>query len=246
MTSVLSIAGRSWAFVRSQPVMMDIALWLIAVPYAVADILTMIMGQAGWHTILLTPPPPGRINAAPLILAINIAAALFHVWGEASALTAAKRLISRNAGRARTSFSATARQARGLIIPLLITEILWSCNMLLWSLLFIIPGIIVATLTFFCPVTTVAEGKRYRDALRASAAVVKKHLAATFMSILGILALAFGPAIALNIALIELTADTPWWTGLLAGIFSNLVWGFSVVLFETMCTIAYADLKKKA
>jgi hypothetical protein len=223
---------------------MDIAVWLIAVPMAVAQAAEVLLHGAGWHTDLFAAAPAGVISAVPLLLLLQLAVALFQLWGEAAALVVAKRLLTRNAGRARTSFRATARQARGLVIPILGAEILWLCSTVLGLIFFVIPGLVIGTRSVFCDVATVAEGKRYRGALRASAAVVRGHTARTFLIVAGILLTAFIPPLLIDIALTGLTDSAHILLKLLGIILSTIVWAECIVFFETMMMVAYGDAKK--
>lgn len=245
MPQLCSVVRRSGIFLRKQPVLTDVALWLVVVPYTGKAIFLTIIASAGWNTQLPGTGAPGATDAFPLVLAIGLVVLLCQLWAEAAALTVAKRLLSRNAGRVRTSFRAVLRQSRGVVLPILLTEILWVCSTMLWGLLFILPGIVYATRAIFFPIIIVAEGKRYRDALRASIAIVRGRTLLTLIRVLGIMIVAFVPYALTGIAIDALAIDVAPWPIRLAGItITNLLLGFGVVAYEVMLTMLYAEMKK--
>ena len=183
------------------------------------------------------------ISKAGVITIVFLAAlliALWMSWGISCVLTVGKRLLKSSAGRSRTSFKAVQKQARPFVVPLVMTDLLRDCIMMLWSVPFVLvaislamtfdslyygliagplllPTVIFATRTLFYDIILVAERKEFRDALRSSAKLVKGQTPVIFNYAVGI-ALCFHVPIVLIQKGLELSGLPVLLAGLIFGI----------------------------
>ncbi len=200
----LAIISSSWEFFRKQPALASVALWLLFLPMFAMDTLDYVMENDFFPEDIGT-----ETSIASIVLILLFT--LINFWGHCCVLVVGRRMLQTKAGRSRTSFSATASQARGFIIPFLLTNILRACITMLWmlplfaillfaflnieseqelaqlmpflpfALIFTIPGIIYTIRTSFSPVIIVGENISYRPALRRSKDAVRGN----FWSITG-------------------------------------------------------------
>lgn len=172
-----------------------------------------------WATLLLLFPSlfVGNIIQAfflrrelfPIAIIILLATIAIHTWGQACILIA---------GKGRRSFRSLLRDARPLIIPLLLTGILRQCFTLLWGLLLILPGIIYNIRTVLFDAVIAREGQQYRQALRRSALIVRQNTWRTIGIIVATYVLFFLPAYlpeALPLLFPPLSQALPWHIGIL-------------------------------
>ncbi len=130
-----SLIADTWLFYRKQPVLNAIVLWLWIFPSLVTDYVPALLGQytdfekTGLMTTLV-----GVLQAAEIVAG---------VWGIAAVLLIARRMVQNRAGRPRTSFTASAGDALPLVWPLLATSLLRSCGIVYWSLLFLLPALVL-------------------------------------------------------------------------------------------------------
>lgn len=121
MTPVLRFIGTAWTFFWRQPALQRSALLLVFLPLAAIRFLDLPAGIA-------TP------EQAAVLVVLTIAGLVFLTWGLACTLIVGKRLLQAKAGRLRTSFKAVRGHAKGLIIPLILTDILRGCIAVLWGI----------------------------------------------------------------------------------------------------------------
>lgn len=156
----------SWEFFRKQPALASVAAWLLFLPMLAIDALTQVIEG---NLLPDSMSVEGRIAIIILVLLLNVVT----IWGMCCVLVTGKRMLQTKAGRARTSFRATASQAKAFVIPFILTNLLRGCITLLWSLLLVVPGIVYAIRTVFAPVVVVGENVAYRAALQRSKDAVK-------------------------------------------------------------------------
>lgn len=132
MPSVFTLIGSAWEFFRKQPALHFATIWLVFLP----ELLTN----------LLQPLIPDPMNPAAsaitqqdrgVLLGISIVILLLWVvamWGIACVLIVGKRQLQKSAGRNRTSFKAVRAQARGYVLPLVLTTVIRAGMLVVWSL----------------------------------------------------------------------------------------------------------------
>ena len=242
---MFALFPQALAFLRKQPVFASIALWLLAVPYTLADITRELLERGGWQTGFFPsagPQDSQRLNALPLIIAINLAVLLLHAWADSANLIVARRLLKKNVGRARTSFKAVARQARPFIVPIILTSILWVCQLGLGLVFLIIPGVIIGTRTFFFPMATVAEGKLYRASLRRSTEVVRGRTVRTLWNIMVIAAVVFLPVSIMTFFIDRAIEAAPFGVVVIGRFLANTLLAIGVVTCDILMTLLYVKL----
>lgn len=163
--SVLTLIGEAWSFIRRQPVLLPVLLWLIVLPSTLINVLALLSGDIPFF--------PDSMNVTVLVLLAEFMLAIVMLWGTASAVIVGKRLVQAKAGRSRSSFSVVRHQGAHFILPLVFTGVLRGCITILLALLLVIPGVIYAVRTSFYTFTVVLEDLSFRDALRRSSAIVR-------------------------------------------------------------------------
>ncbi len=121
MSPILRFIAGGWTFFWRQPALQRSTALLVFLPLV---------------AIYELDPPSGLRSPeqTAVLVVLNIAAFVFLTWGIACTLTVGKRLLQAKAGRLRTSFKAVQGQARGLVVPLLLTDILRLCIAVFWGL----------------------------------------------------------------------------------------------------------------
>lgn len=110
------IAG-SWGFLWRQPALIRAVALLIFLPLTAMHGMGVVTETVGaMNTELLA-----------ILTVLNLAATAVLAWGIACVLIVGRRFLRAKAGRSRTSFTAVRHQARGFVIPLLLTNILGGC-----------------------------------------------------------------------------------------------------------------------
>jgi uncharacterized membrane protein len=175
---VFALIGNSWNFLKKQPVLLSVGLWLLAIPMFVEGALTRFIKL---HP-LSDPANAGPVSVSYIGIFLGI---IVVIWGTLCVIVVGQRLIAK-AGRSRTSFSAVRAEARGLLIPYFLTSILRGIFTFLWSLLLIIPGIVYSVRTSLFPVIVVVEGISYRAALKRSKTLIAGSAWKVFWRMVGI------------------------------------------------------------
>jgi hypothetical protein len=106
---------------------------------------------------------------------VILALVLLLIWGVCAVLIVGKRLLAAKAGRSRSSLKVVMREARGIIIPIVLTGIVRTLIATLWSLLFVIPGIVYLIRTSLHSIVIAEENIAYLPALQKSAELMKGH-----------------------------------------------------------------------
>jgi uncharacterized membrane protein len=237
LSSPFALIGSAWEFAGKQPALKHVGVWLVFLPLAGIQVLLRFL-----------PEDPttgdGRVLLA-MALAILLLS-LLMLWGDACVLVVGKRLLSSNAGRTRTSFRAVRAQARGFVLPLLITDILRTGMTILWSLLLVIPGVIYSIRTVFAAIVIVAEGKAYRPALRRSMDVVRGRTFAAFLSLLGLSITLFLPIQALSLAAELMIEDMHPGYGVAADVIVSACHSVSIVVHGLAMILLYGELVEAA
>ena len=145
--------------------LIPVLLWLIVLPSAVMNMIGTLADPFPFF--------PETTEVTVLILLVNILLSIVMLWGTACIVLIGKRLTQAKAGRSRSSFGTLRKQGAHFVLPLLLTGILRACITILWSLLFIIPGVIYGIRTVFYTFTVIFEEKNFRAALRQSADIVR-------------------------------------------------------------------------
>ncbi len=188
-----------------------------------------------------TPDQAIEQNAVLAILAVIILLSIVTVWGEACVLVIGKRLLQTSAGRSRTSFKAVRTKGAGFIIPLIITNLLRTGMTILWSLLFLIPGIVYAIRTSFYPVIIVCEGIEYRPALARSKECFEGRFFSVTFALLILALTLFLPVQVLDIVL-SLVFPQPS-AAVFLDVVSSAAQSIAIVLFTTAMILLYGKLK---
>lgn len=253
--TTISIIRSSWEFFRKQPALLSVGFWLLFLPMLASDGLTAVIERKMVPEAMVAE---GRIAIIVLIVLL----ALLNVWGQCCVLVTGKRMLQTKAGRSRTSFRATASQAKAFIIPLLLTNILYACIIALWTLpgvayilllayfspasaqnpillsvsgLFALPAVIAAIRMVFFQVIVVGENTAYRAALKRSKDAVRN----TFWKITGHLALLIVllfviPMSVISIAALPLPMTLAWEAAVSA---VNNAWIAVATILLNLCLI---------
>lgn len=150
MTPVLRFVGVGWTFFWRQPALVRASLLLVFLPLLASYALS-------------APADGQRPESMAVLVVLHLTAIILLVWGIACVLTVGKRLLQAKSGRTRTSFRAVQSQARGLIVPLLLTDILRACIAFLWGLplLAFVLGFVVYTDDLFSGMTAMQAANEY-------------------------------------------------------------------------------------
>ncbi len=121
MSPILRFIAGGWTFFWRQPALQRSTALLVFLPLA---------------AIYELDPPTGLDSPeqTAVLVVLNLAGFVLLTWGIGCTLTVGKRLLQAKAGRLRTSFKAVQGQARALVVPLLLTDILRMCVAVLWAL----------------------------------------------------------------------------------------------------------------
>lgn len=239
MSNIFSIIGTTWNFQRRQPILVTILFWLIILPLTGTNIFTRFMASKS-GMVSMEISPQFVIGWLGILLF-----QLILLWGIACVLLVGGRLLSHNAGRSRTSFRAVRSQALGFVIPLFLTGILRACITFLWTLLFIIPGIIYQVRTTFYALITVCEKTPYRAALTKSKEHVRGQTWRVFKYLLGLSILTFIPAFLLS-TIASLIIDAVDHRFLpITDLIDGTLNGIALLFFTLSIIILYRDLQKR-
>jgi uncharacterized membrane protein len=138
----LSLIRDAWKFYRKQPALNTVLLCLLILPSVLSDLFL----QHGMASAAI-PDAAGRtIAQASVFLLLT----LVTYWGMTGILLVGRRMIQQRAGRGRTSFKAVCKQARPFVMPLFFTSVLRTCFTFYWSLLFVLPALLVLLLVPDC------------------------------------------------------------------------------------------------
>ncbi|HVW66195.1 MAG TPA: hypothetical protein VHA78_00520 [Candidatus Peribacteraceae bacterium] len=234
MPGIFQLIGDAWNFGRKQPALIHVSFWLLLLPMLAMSLLSRLIAMQRFSNAATSGPA----TAASLLM---IVLAVVFVWGMACVLIIGKRMLAAKAGRSRTSFKAVRREARGFIIPLILTSILRSVFAFLWALLLIIPGIIYSVRTAFYFIIIVEEGVSYRAALQRSKEIARGHVWDIFWRFVVLAIILFAP-ISIVTAILHAFSDTyaaQFGTDLLSTIFTTL----SAVLFILCIVQMYGSLR---
>jgi uncharacterized membrane protein len=173
----LTLISSSWQFYRKQPALNSVLLWLLIVPGTLQEALTFIPWERG------VLHENGLDQAAYAIT--SLALSILSLWGLAAVLLVGKRMIQNRAGRSRTSFRAVRTQSLRYVVPLLLTSILRGFATLYWSLLFIIPAILVMVSSNSCntiiPASIALLSSNDSDGIRQSLLSLVVHCRMVFI-----------------------------------------------------------------
>lgn len=124
----------SWAFLRKQPALMHVLLWLLIIPAVLLDMMELYWPESEVESIRQI----GRIG---FILA-QVVLIFLSFWGFASVLLVGRRMVKSKAGRSRTSFKSVRRESFRMILPLFLTSLLRVIVTLEWAFLAVIPAML--------------------------------------------------------------------------------------------------------
>ncbi|MDA0375810.1 MAG: hypothetical protein O3A80_00675 [bacterium] len=246
-TSPFLLIGTAWSFYKKQPVLNEIAFWMIFVPMGFMDAISGMVGIVEKQEIE-GGLPLASYTAMEIALIIPLLVALFFFlfWGQACVLTVAKRLVSSPAGRNRTSFKAVRKEAYKFIGPLALLEILRGILTLLWAILLIIPGITYSVRTIFYDIMLIEDGKvAYgRPVLNKSIDFVKGRTWTVLGTLLLVSLCIFIPVGIIDATIKEVATTIDPRLDTLAAVLADFVDAFAGVFFM-ICTVAfYSELKK--
>lgn len=244
MPSAFALIGSSWQFFRKQPLLRRVLAEMLFLPMALLLTLMEISQENSFvfrWVVTQTHATPLSVHA--LFFLFNIAFSLWLLWGMACVLVVGKRIIKSPAGRSRSSFAIVRREAARSVIPLFLTDILRDCITILWTFLFIVPGVIYRVRTAFFAVITVCEAREYRDALRTSDAAVRGHTFAVFWSLLILGASLLLPVWLILIAAFSVAERAGGFWPFAATILSGIPCAFAFMLYLLASVHLYKALK---
>lgn len=221
MTRIFTLIAESQSFVRKQPILYAVIVWMLFVPLFLMQELTRYLAY-------LHESAPTKITESIVASLASLISAVLLFWGITSVLTIGKKLLAAKAGRSRTSLSAVCKEAKTLIVPLLLTSILRSIITLLWAILFIIPGLIYGLRTSLVSVVIAEEGIAYNEALKKSIDLVRGHTWEFCWKILGLVLMLFVP-ISLLSAILRAANDHLAWSIIVDAI-ANVLLAFSLTI----------------
>ena len=233
--------GKAGGFARRQPALHWAGFWLLFLPTLVINCIIRFVPHPGETDIVNASQANLLIASGVLVVVLTI----LMVWGECCVLIVGKRLLLSSAGRSRTSFRAVRALGRKLILPVLLTSLLRSAIMVLWTFVFIIPGIIYAIRTVISSVVIVAEGTAYRLALQRSKDMVRGHTWHVLLWLIGISLTLFAPVQVLAIIVEPLANQSVIALTLLAEFCVAAAQTVAGVLFTLCLVVMYGKLKKK-
>lgn len=105
----------SWLFLKKQPALWYVLLWLLILPSVVGTFLDLFWPESAAGT--------EDIALAAFVLA-QFVLAFVGFWGFCSVLLVGRRMVGNRAGRSRTSFRTVRRESLWLIIPMFLTSLL--------------------------------------------------------------------------------------------------------------------------
>jgi len=238
MSNIFSIIGTTWDFQKRQPILVTILFWLIILPLTGTNMVMRFM---------MSPSGMVTMNVSPQFIIGWLGVILFQLillWGIACVLLVGGRLLTSSAGRSRTSFRAVRSKALEFVIPLFLTGILRTCITFLWTLLFIIPGIIYQIRTTFYVIVTVCDRTPYRAALTKSKELVHGQTWRVFKYLLGLFIFTFIPAFLLS-AVTSLIIDSVDSRFLpVTDLIDGTVNGIALLFFTLSIIILYRDIQK--
>lgn len=129
-----------------------------------------------------------------LIIGFWVAVTLIVTWGEACVLVTGRSLLGKKDVSPKT-FDAIKQESSGLIVPLFLTELLYTCFSVFWAILLIIPGIIYGIRAAFYYVIIGTEGISYREALNRSKDIVRGKTWDAFLAMVTIAIVLFAPVL---------------------------------------------------
>lgn len=229
---LLPLIGSSWDFCRKQQAVAHVLTWFLFLPMLGSSLLTDVELR---NKQVLEDQPELQI----LLVLAYIVLSLTIMWGSVCMLTIGKRLLQAKSGRSRSSFKVVRTQAGKLFIPYVLTTILRSIFLLLWTLLLIIPGLIYAVRTVFYPVIVVCEDTPYRAALARSKSVVQGKFWAVAGTVVGLALLTLIPAQILAGMFGIMAKDAPAGIMLAGGVASSIIIALSLTVYLLSLIQAY-------
>lgn len=202
MRGPFSLIGTAVSYARTQKTLVGITVWLLILPNVIVQMLSTMMEQRTNGTIDAIASPQ-QSTFALLAIVTMLGCSVVLLWGGACVILIGRKLVHSRAGRKRSSVRSVMGEARTSIIPLILTSILRGCFTFLWSLLFIIPGVIYSIRTAFYSIVVVTEGTSYRAALRRSSEAVRGHTWKALWRLIAIYCALFLPVHLLSIVLHE-------------------------------------------
>jgi hypothetical protein len=248
LKNAIEIIGIAWNFYRRQPVLNQIAFWLLFAPVGLIDAISGMIDTVaaqGFNTGMNTME---QMTAMEFAITIPIVIVLVYlmVWGHICILMVSKKMLSSASGRSRSSFKAVRDQSKKFIIPLLLVGILRSITALLWMLLLIVPGVIYSIRTVFYDIMMIEEGKVIygREMLTKSTNMVKGHGWDIFVRLLIIGVCIFGSTGLISAGLQMGLSAIDYRLENLAIILIDAIDAYAGMFF-IVCTVAlYAEFKK--
>lgn len=248
MLSPFAIIGNAWSFYKKQPVLNEIAFWLMFLPVATIDALGGLAGTAYAQDFMMNTEALSQMTAMEVAVAIPIFVFIvyFYIWGQASVLIVAKRLVSSPAGRTRTSFKAVRKQAKKYIATLFLTELLRTAITLLLMLLLIVPGIIYSIRTVFYDIMMIEKGKvgYGRPMLKRSISVVKGHTWSVLWRAVVISLCIFAPVALVQAGIMSSLVVMDARLETLGLVLADAVEAFGSMIFVVSLVALYANLKE--
>lgn len=244
MPNVFNIIGDAWTFFNKQPVLNHVVLWLMTLPMAISLSLSWLQD---WHPVFKDAETTTAAKEVFLVVSVllgQLILSLILIWGTACLLVVGKKLLGNSAGRSRSSFRKVRQEAGKFVANIFLTGILRACITILWSILFIIPGIIYALRTYFYQIAIVCEKKEFRGALQQSKTVVAGKTWTVLWYALGLSIILFGPVGLVSSLLIGLVEALDARMIIPIYVIVSGLWSLAGATFTLSTIILYKHLKK--
>lgn len=268
LSSAPALVRDAWEFLRKQPVLTDVFLWLLVLPAAFSN------GIGDWENAA-SPMEEPLLHILRVFLLLGLAFLTF--WGWSCVLFLGRRMVLHRAGRSRTSLRRARADALPLVLPLITTSLLQAFSAFYRSLLFLIPAILLLLLfhnfttgpaqpgivflaflvfsplllpaalyvirTSFAPMVVVCEGICGRAALGRSRLLVKGRLWRVTKTLLALAALTLLPAMLLS-AIVDAVAAAIQPSLEIATVVTDALFSSLAILLSTLAaTRFYGELR---
>lgn len=239
MRLALSLIGQALVFSRKHPLLHTLALWLLVIPGMAMSVLLRLLTA---HRDVLFPPAIresgiGSIGIEVLLqILVIVVGGILIFWGIGCVLCLAKLAVQARLQKKDPSFQKVLDQGKSILLPLLLTELLQECIIILWGFLFIIPGIVVLIRTALVPVIVAFENIAFRPALRRSRELVLGHTLNVGWTLLWLWLLLFLPVFLVSEAIANVAESTSPQFLFAIDLLENGLMAVSMV-FQNLCLV---------
>lgn len=132
MNKAFVYIGSAWEFYKSQPLLNQVLGWFFIAPLTCSFVLDFI--QTNYASLIEGALHISHRQLYSIGLGLEILITLWVLIGYACTFAIAKRIVKSAAGRNRSSLHSVFEDAKPIVLPLLLTNILRECITLLWML----------------------------------------------------------------------------------------------------------------